>query len=81
MTLLNGGLAKAKNIQTMGEFADQFILGITDEEWRICAALGGAVDIISLIALVAAIRTAPDYPLPPDHPLNPASRYAEQVAS
>lgn len=77
MSLLNGGLVKAKHIRTMDDFVDQFVLGITDQEWQICAVLGGRPDLISLISQVAAIRSAPEYPLPPDHPLNPASRYAE----
>lgn len=79
MSLLNGGLVKAKGLS--GEDLDwEFIAGITRDEWEIVGAFLGSPDRIGLIAAVADLRCAPVYPLPPEHPLNPASRYDKAAA-
>lgn len=79
MTVLNGGLTRAKGIAEMSDFIDEFIDHITPDEWLVLAFLPNITHVTELVAVVAEIRSAPDYPLPPEHPLNPASRY--EVAS
>ncbi|MCV7065634.1 hypothetical protein H7H51_07730 [Mycolicibacterium farcinogenes] len=81
MSLLNGGLVKAKGITTDTEFVDRFIANITPAEWRILEQLPPIGRATELVAIVAEVRTLPRYPLPAEHPLNPASRYAEAVES
>lgn len=76
MTLLNGGFGQKRfTDMPMGEFIDEFIAAITDDEWRVLAMLPYITSVTELIAVVAEIRSAPEYPLHPFHPLNPASRY------
>lgn len=75
MSLLNGGLAKAKGLS--GIALDwSFIDGISLVERYVASARFGAQDRIGLISAIARMRTEPKWPLPEDHPLNPASRYA-----
>jgi len=85
MSVLNGGLVKAKSITTDTEFIDEFCAGISDEEWRIVATLAQlgrpVVRVTELVVLIGEIRSVPSYPLPPEHPLNPASRYTEPTVS
>lgn len=74
MSLLNGGLPKAKGLS--GEDLDwSFIAGISRDEWEVVDAFLGSPDRIGLIAAIADLRCAPRYPLGPQHPLNPAGRY------
>lgn len=81
MSVLNGGLVNAKSITTDTEFVDEFCDSITPNEWQIISTLAvmgrPVVRVTELVCLVAEIRTVPSYPLRPDHPMNPASRYAE----
>ena len=75
MTVLNGGLPKAKTITTDTEFVDRFVANIAPSEWHILAQLPPVGRITELVAVVAEVRTLPRYPLTAEHPLNPASRY------
>lgn len=79
MSALKGGLARAKGLH--GEDLDwSFIAGISRDEWEIVGAFIGTPDRIGLIAAIADLRCAPVYPLGPEHPLNPASRYDKAAA-
>ena len=76
MSALKGGLARAKGL-TGDELDWSFISGISRDEWEVVGAFIGTPDRITLISAIADLRCAPVYPLGPEHPLNPASRYAE----
>lgn len=79
MSMLNGGLARAKGLH--GEDLDwSFIDSISRDEWSIVTEYLGNPDRVRTIAFVTALRATPRYPLPADHPLNPASRYAESAS-
>lgn len=79
MSLLNGGLAKAKGLS--GADLDwSFIDSISRTEWEAVTTYLGNPDLIRTISAVADLRTLHRYPLPVDHPLNPASRYTEAAS-
>lgn len=80
MTPLNGGLPQAKTITTDTEFINRFVTNITPPEWHILAQLPPVGRYTELVAVVAEVRTLPRYPLPVEHPLNPASRYTKAAS-
>lgn len=78
MTALLGGLPKKAN-ESIEDFVAEFIDHITPEEWRTVACLPKLRHVTELVTVVVAIRKQAEWPLPYDHPLNPAARY--EVAS
>ncbi len=68
MSLLNGGLARTPD--TLGEFIDQVVAGITREEWARIAELPPLRDVIELFSVVAHLRGRTVLELPPTHPLS-----------
>jgi hypothetical protein len=76
MSLLNGGTGKKTAHMTDLEYITEiFIPSITPQEWYVVSLLPFIRTVTELVVVVCEIRQAPKWPLPPDHPLNPASRY------
>lgn len=79
--MLNGGLPGKVTADTpMPDFIEAFVARISRAEWDVVHQLFGSPDAITVITAVSTIRSTTKYPLPPDHPLNPASRYAEAAS-
>jgi hypothetical protein len=74
MTMLNGGLTKARLIPAMSEaeFLAHYLSSMTLDERRTIAQLPAIPRRTVLACVLSEIRC---WPLPPDHPLNPAARY------
>jgi hypothetical protein len=76
MSLLNGSMP-ARCPDTIPEFIDAFIDGITDEEWAHLANMLRINTWGLLICVVVDLRKELAWPLADrNHPLNPAARYA-----
>lgn len=79
--MLNGGLPGKFTPDTpMDEFVFAFVNGISRAEWEFVHQVFGSPDVITVITAVTTFRATRKYPLPPDHPLNPASRFTESAA-
>lgn len=69
------GTLAGKKTRDHGDFVQKFIESITREEWQVIAQVPQMKRVEQLILFVIAMRKVPRYPLPQNHPLNPASRY------
>lgn len=77
MSLLHGGFRRTP--ETFDDHIDLFIAGMTAEEKRILQELPRLSRWTELVHVITTLRTTPRWPLPADHPLNPAHRYADRV--
>lgn len=79
--MLHGGLpGKITAATPMPDFVEAFVSRISRLEWEFVHQVFGTPDYITVITAVTRFRSTPKYPLPLDHPLNPASRFAEAGA-
>lgn len=76
-SILNGGSGKRSVVGMTDKqyLADVFLPGVTDYEWTLLSIMGVGLRITSVVSGIVAIREESAYPLHPEHPLNPASRY------
>lgn len=72
--LLHGGFSSTP--ENFEEFLEEFLSMVTPAEWQILALLPECRHFTELVSIVCEIRSTPYYPLPPQHPLNPAERFA-----
>lgn len=75
MSALNGGFASTP--ETLDEFIELFVDGITHEEWVHLANMPRIPHWTTLVAVVVELRKELAWPLADrEHPLNPARRSA-----
>lgn len=76
MSVLNGSMPK-RCPDTFDEFVEQFVDGITEEEWAHIAQMPPFPRWTVFVAAVVALRAELAWPLADrNHPLNPARRVA-----